>query len=211
MKNPFYPMTLILIISSLLMSCGGPSDGTEIEFTTTVNVLEQGNLSVPDEYRDLPILGFYFGHDLPRGPVLRTSFAEISNWRLPAAGPEFAFCNDGDIHTRALVDNFLTSISLIGDTGNEDVSDDIDCNCDSRIESIAFNHLEVVYEGAVGPQYEGFELKGDFLCPNSVEGHHIAGDREFGGEVEASISVTLRVLPDNSALVADITLHMIEV
>jgi hypothetical protein len=210
MKNLTYLLLSILIVP-LLISCPGAPDGTEIQYSTTVNVLTQGSFPLPDEYRDMSIQGFILGLDLLGGPVLRTSSAEISNWILPAAGAELAFCNDGEVQTRRPVGELLRGISLIGDTGNEDVSDDTDCHCDSRIDNILFNRLEIVFSEFESIGFDNLQISGDILCPNSAQGHHIAGDREFDGEVDASISVTLRVLPDNSALVADITLHMIEV
>jgi hypothetical protein len=210
MKNCFYPMMLILVISSLLMSC--EDDGTEILFTTTVNVLEQVSSGYPPGWEEWPIAGYYLGHGLPPDALLRTSSAEVSEWILPGAGAEFGICSDGETYSRDVNINFLRIVTLIGDTGAEDVSDDADCKCDSRIESIEFYPFTVLFDGVPDTVRVPFmTLSGDFFCPNSVEGHHIAGDRDFGGDVNTSISVTLRVLPDNSALVADITLHMIEV
>lgn len=209
MKNQFYPIVLILVISSLLISCA--DDGTEILFSTTVNMLEQVSSGYPPGWEDLPITGFYAGYGLPPETLLTTWTTGVEGWILPAAGPEFGICSDGETYSRDIESDFLRIVTLIGDTGENDVSDDADCRCDSRVESIEFHPFTVVFAEFPDTVHIPYlSLRGDFLCPNSAEGHHIAGDREFGGEVETSVSVTLRVLPDNSALVADITLHMIE-
>jgi len=72
----------------------------------------------------------------PSGSYKFGSTLQISGWSKKA-GPEFGFCNDGDAHEFS---RDGITVNLIADTGGIDVSDDDDCNCDSRINWISFEN-----------------------------------------------------------------------
>lgn len=61
----------------------------------------------------------------------------------PNAGWEFGGCSDGELITINLSNNPLSSISIIGDTGYEDVSTDENCSCDTQIRSIQFRPISI--------------------------------------------------------------------
>jgi hypothetical protein len=74
-----------------------------------------------------------------------------------------------------------------------------------------FNGLEVVFTDGESIQFSLGKLEGNSLfCPNTPTGHLVRGDREFDGAVDATASITLRVAADGSALLADVTYHVIE-
>lgn len=202
---------LFLITISLYMvlqaTCLRRTDATEIRYEETVDIFAFGSQQNPAS--GTPILGFSTGTAIPPEAV-RVAKDSILTLTLPAAGAELGACQDGEVFRRAVYRKVINSFGLIGDTGNEDVSDDRDCHCDSRIEYIQMNNFTVHFADPVGPvQLESFRIEN--LCPNIPDGHHYSGDREFGGKVFANLWITLRVLPDNSSIVAEVKLHMHEI
>ena len=131
--------------------------------------------------------------------------------RLNGAGFEAIVCNDGEKFGFGTGSTLLNFMEVIGDTGGDDVSEDTDCHCDTRIHAIEFNGLAVEFETGPGIQFSPSRLEGNSLmCPNIPAGHLIRGDKEFGGPVNVSASITLRVADDRRALLADITYRVIE-
>lgn len=193
-----------------MLSCDHASDRTEIRYSTTISVLEQQTIPYTLS-EDQLISGFYLGYDLNDRPLRQTLTYELPEQRLEAAGSEAIACNDGKKYSFGSGSTLLNFIRVIGDTGGDDVSDDGDCGCDTRIDAIEFNGLEVAFDVGTGIQFSPSRLEGKTLmCPNIPGGHHIRGDREFGGPVNVNASVTLRVSDDRRALLADIMYHVIE-
>ena len=63
---------------------------------------------------------------------------------LPEGGSEFISCNDGDKHRLSFNKNsFIDHAIVIGDTGAEDISNDGDCNCDARLDTLVFRDFEI--------------------------------------------------------------------
>jgi hypothetical protein len=203
--------TLILVLA-VAVSCDRPADKTEIQFITTIDVLENSSLEEPEFVRDLPVRGFILGYELEDRTVVTQAIGVIQNRTLPAAGSETPPCNDGEKYNPVAVDDpVIHSMGLIADTGAEDVSDDNNCGCDSRIDFIQLRHIEVFYDGYPTPiQYASLQITGDALCPSIPGGHHVRGDREFGGPVDVGGGVVLRVDPVSNRLVVDISLFMVE-
>ncbi len=66
---------------------------------------------------------------------------------LPEAGSEWPFsCNDGPSYNVRNKHWFVKRLDIIGDTGKEDVSNDINCSCDSKITNIEFKDIYIVLE-----------------------------------------------------------------
>ncbi len=198
-----------------LIACTPKSDKTEVSFTTTIDVLQVGGITLPANFSGVPVTGFLTGDPFARIDPYTRYIGEIPRATLPGAGPEFGDCNDGDRHLIALdpsPDRPLTMTArVIADTGGDDVSDDGTCRCDSRIDEIAINELTVFFGSPTDSVQLGkVTLTGDALCPNIPDGHLVSGDREFGGEVDIFGAVVLRVAPDNSTILADISLSMVE-
>jgi hypothetical protein len=108
-------------------------------------------------------------------------------------------------------DGTTFTAEIIADTGGDDVSDDRNCQCDSKIKSIEIPSLAIYFEGVASPfGIQPLRIEGDVLCPNIPDGHLVNGDREFGGDVEVFGAIILRVAPDRSTLLADISLSMVE-
>lgn len=61
----------------------------------------------------------------------------------PNAGWEFGGCSDGESITLNLSNGPASSISIIGDTGYQDVSTDENCSCDTQIRSIQFRPISI--------------------------------------------------------------------
>jgi hypothetical protein len=127
-------------------------------------------------------------------------YSEVQ-FRDKGAGAETLLCNNGEVKSPPIQGGrLLTSIQIIGDTGNEDISDDLDCNCDSQIKSIVFNPIQV----RVAPIREGELTRVTLdnigtLCPNQ----HVAGDRDFGGNgPRVNCTVNLRVDPTRTFIEA---------
>ncbi|WP_322798409.1 membrane dipeptidase [Thermoflexus sp.] len=64
---------------------------------------------------------------------------------LPGAGGEFIGCNEGEPHviTPSNPDGPVARLIVIGDTGNEDISHDADCGCDSKILRVEFRPIQL--------------------------------------------------------------------
>ncbi len=69
-----------------------------------------------------------------------------------AAGPEVLSCTE-DYEYKSnrnneirLENEFIESIGVIGDTGGSDISQDADCNCDTRITFIRFRAFNFIVE-----------------------------------------------------------------
>lgn len=210
MKNLTLSSVLFCLATICLVSCEDDDDRTEILYEATINVLENQTLpfNVPDGDN---ISGFYLGTDLSDRPLHQSVTYTLPEVTLNAAGAEFGICNDGEKYYYGAGSELLNTLSVIGDTGGDDVSDDGDCGCDTRIHAIEFNALEVVFGTNPSIQFSPSRLEGNSLmCPNIPDGHLINGDREFGGPVLVTASITLRVSDDRRALLADITYHVIE-
>jgi hypothetical protein len=193
-----------------LISCEPDDDRTEILYQTTINVLENQTLPYMLDEGDR-IAGFYLGFDLNDRPLNQSASYTLSEQRLNGAGSEFGICNDGEKYNFGIGSTLLNFIQVIGDTGAEDVSDDGDCGCDTRINVIEFYGLDVLFESGDHIAFSPSRLEGNTLmCPNIPAGHLINGDRDFGGPVKVDASITLRVSEDRRALLADITYHVVE-
>ena len=191
------------------------SDKTEVAFTTTIDVLQAGGITLPVNFAGVPVTGFLTGDPFARIDPYTRYVGEFPRATLPGAGLEVGDCNDGDRHLIALdpsPDRPLTmTAKVIADTGGDDVSDDRTCRCDSRIDEIEINELTVFFGSPPDSVHLGkVIITGDLLCPNIPDGHLVSGDREFGGEVDIFGAVVLRVAPDNSTILADISLSMVE-
>ncbi len=206
---------LSISILTLFISCTNSSPKTEIAFTETVDIFQVGNQGLLPEYDGVRITGFNLGYPIYNRDQVTRYIGDIPRATLDGAGLEAGICNDGDKHLVALDPSpdrpLLLTAQIIGDTGNEDVSDDRNCRCDSRIDEIALQGLVVFFEGGLPPlQFANFKLSGESLCPNTVDGHLVSGDREFGGSVDIFGAVVLRIAPDSSTILADVSLSMIE-
>lgn len=209
MKKTIYAAPLLLGFIAF-SACEDDPDRTEILYQTTINVLENQTLPYTLAEGDR-IEGFYLGYDLTNRPLNQSVTFELTERRLVGAGGEAIVCNDGEKYSFGTGSTLLNFIEVIGDTGGDDVSDDADCHCDTRIHAIEFNGLDVEFENSIGTSFSPSRLEGNSLmCPNIPGGHLINGDREFGGPVNVSATVTLRVSDDRRALLADITYHVIE-
>lgn len=68
--------------------------------------------------------------------------SELNIFDAPRAGSELPFgCNDGDVIVKRFPNGVGKSIRLIADTGAADISDDLDCSCDSKILQIILNSI----------------------------------------------------------------------
>jgi len=206
---------ILLFLAASMISCSNRSDKTEIAFTETIDVFQVSSPSLPARYSGIPITGFVVGYSLDNTAPIQRYIGEFPRATLEGAGEEFGSCNDGRKHLIALDPSpdrpLRMTAKVIGDTGAEDVSHDRNCNCDSRIDEIAVEGFAVYFQGMSEPlQFDGFKLSGEELCPNIEDGHLVRGDREFGGAVDIMGAVILRVAPDNSTILADISLSMIE-
>ena len=205
--------TALIVLT--LASCGPRSEKTEVSFTTTIDVLQVGGITLPSEFDDVPVRGFLTGDPFADTDPVTRYIGEFPRATLRGAGPEVGACNDGQRHLVALdpsPDRPLTmTAQVIGDTGAEDVSTDDNCRCDSRIDEIEINELTVFFDSELDSVQLGkVTLTGSTLCPNIPDGHLVSGDREFGGSVDIFGAVVLRVAPDRSTILADISLSMVE-
>ncbi|MDW8065425.1 MAG: membrane dipeptidase, partial [Anaerolineae bacterium] len=64
---------------------------------------------------------------------------------LPGAGWEFIGCNEGESYdiTPSNPDGPVARLTVIGDTGAEDISHDADCRCDSKILRVEFRPIQL--------------------------------------------------------------------
>lgn len=67
-------------------------------------------------------------------------------FRAPAAGFEFGLCADGEILTRVPASGPVRLFELIGDTGNDDGSNDWNCGCDAQFRRADFHPITVGLE-----------------------------------------------------------------
>ncbi len=198
--------TLLFIISTALLLCGSscPNNSTSVRFTKTLNLLESITPSV-GAMTGRKISGFKLGDFSTERDLLRTSTTGPIQFELPGAGPETPPCNDGTPERRANKAPMIRILSMIGDTGGEDVSDDGDCHCDTHIEFIEFVPIEILFEDGGNLRIPAGSIQGRYLlCPNTPEHHLISGDREFGGAVLATFNCTFRVADNGEGLFADI-------
>lgn len=207
-------LTLAMCIITLI-ACTPKSDKTEVSFTTTIDILQVGGITLPANFNGVPITGFLTGDPFAAIDPYTRYIGEFPRATLPGAGFEVGDCNDGDRHLIALDPNpdrpLTMTAKVIADTGGDDVSDDRTCRCDSRIDEIAIHGLTVFFGSPTDSVQLGeVTLSGDMLCPNILDGHLVSGDREFGGDVDILGAVVLRVAPDNSTILADISLSMVE-
>jgi len=203
-RSPIRRLASLLACTFLLTASTCNTGGTVIQFAETINFLDHIQPSTA-AMTGRRISGFLLGDfDSERDLLQRHQFGPVS-FALSAAGPETPPCNDG---TPLLVDTgdpWVRILSLIGDTGGDDVSEDADCHCDTHIQFMEFGPLELRFaDGGVlrlpASRMDGRRL----LCPNIAAGHLLRGDREFGGGVAYNVRATLRVADDGSGLWADI-------
>lgn len=210
MRTPLYLLVALALMTG--SSCKRTSGLTEIRFSNSFNVFEYGSPALPESYAGLPVTGFILGYSLENTePVTRFEGA-FGPTRFAAAGGEAIPCNDGTAYAVAITDSPVTvMMRVVADTGGDDVSDDRNCHCDSKIESMTLYGVAVFFEGMDVPlQIPELTISGDVLCPNVPDGHLVSGDREFGGEVQVDGSIVLRVADGRPGLLADVGLHMIE-
>ncbi len=63
---------------------------------------------------------------------------------LPESGTEIGPCNNGESHEVGFSnESFLPTVKVIADTGNDDISEDRDCGCDSEIKSVEFKPITI--------------------------------------------------------------------
>jgi len=78
-----------------------------------------------------------------REPIFKKEIVLSNTFRLPKGGAEFIGCNDGTIKD---VKTSYGLAKIIGDTGGEDISDDYNCKCDSKLVDIIFREIAVKYK-----------------------------------------------------------------
>lgn len=101
--------------------------------------------------------------------------------------------------------------SFIGDTGDDDVSHDADCRCDTHIEFLELAPFILHYTDGGRAEFPGARINGRyFLCPNIPGGHHVRGDRKFDNNVIVTFAMTIRVSDDDMNLLTDVRYEVIE-
>lgn len=195
---------LIIITALLLGSISCSNNITSIRYIKTINLLEHITPSV-GSMTGRTITGFKLGEFSSERDLLRNSTTGPILFDLPEAGSESPPCSDGTPYRRAAISPMIRILSLIGDTGGDDVSDDDDCHCDSHIEFIEFVPIEIEFEDGGVMRIPAGSIQGRYLlCPNTRENHLISGDREFGGAVIATFNCTLRLADSGEGLFVDI-------
>lgn len=173
---------IILILLAVIFNANTCDDGTRIRFAKTLNLLE----IITPAYT--PSTGrFITGFSLPDHtgePTLVRRIFSTGNtqFAIPGAGTETPPCNDGTPLTRATnapTAPLVRIVSLIGDTGGDDVSDDSDCRCDTHIQRLELANIIIHYADGIQSSLGNRTIQGRyFLCPNIPEGHLVTGDRE---------------------------------
>lgn len=139
------------------------------------------------------LTGFQLGGDLD-APVRTRAEARVTA-TLPAAGAESPPCNDGTAHVRRVTGDPMfvgDFVSLIGDTGAEDISTDRDCGCDTHISRMSFTLIRMVPSLPNLPDLGSVTLgKADF-CPNTLD-DLVVGDTNLDGQVEVTMTAVLEV------------------
>lgn len=67
----------------------------------------------------------------------------------PIEGFEFIGCNNGPRIPRESIrirGGLIRDIEMIGDTGNDDISNDRNCRCDTQVRSVTFSPIHLVFE-----------------------------------------------------------------
>ena len=194
-----------LFLIAILIVCTANTcrpSGVGLRFRTTINVLEHMRPSVsPATGR--AITGFKLGpFDTQRKTIKSVSFGP-REYRLPAAGPEYGggLCHDGTPLEKVHDEQLVRMISLIGDTGGDDISEDGDCHCDARVNFIELQPIEVVFESGENLRLPpGSMLYGKkLMCPNTS--HAFTDEKDFRGTVIAYFGITLRVADNGFALI----------
>ncbi len=193
------------IITSLQLCCISCSNNsTSVRFIKTINFLESVTPSV-GAMTGRTITGFKLGDFASERELIRTSTTGSSQFDLPGAGSETPPFNNGTPLRRAGIAPMVRILSLIGDTGGDDVSNDDDCHCDTHIEFIEFISIEVQFEDGGNLHIPAGSIQGKrLLCPNTIENHLVSGDRDFGGGVIVTFNLTLRVADSGEGLFADV-------
>lgn len=199
MKSSVGKVALLMLLCVAGIQC---ESDTVLLYRETIDVLD--HIQPPVEpMRGRTISGFTV-EDGTETRHRRYSFGPRQRL-LEKAGAEAIACNDGTPSDFAHGDPLVRITSLIGDTGGDDVSDDADCHCDTRINYIAFSDVNVFFEDGTAVTLEGKRLEGRYtMCPNIPDGHHVRGGRDFNGAVRVTYGITLRVSDDNFSLLADV-------
>jgi len=201
------PLALLLSSAVIALQFGCAGDISTVAMTRTIDILA----TIPAEDRPRNVTGFQLGEEL-NAPV-QTSVTWIAETTiLPAAGGETPPCNDGTSRRLRPVDGDGFSkdpfvlVSVIGDTGGDDISGDRDCGCDTHISRMLFKSLRIVSDP---PELAlaNLELGKPQLCPNRLD-DIVIGDSEFGGPVQVDLTSTLRVT--DGGLFLDVSYVVIE-
>ncbi|MDW8054995.1 MAG: membrane dipeptidase, partial [Anaerolineae bacterium] len=80
---------------------------------------------------------------IPPGATLVPPTVSEFDASLRAAGAEFGACNDGEQHEIRITEGPVSRMVVIADTGGDDISDDENCGCDTKIVSLEFRPLRV--------------------------------------------------------------------
>ena len=111
---------------------------------------------------------------------------------LKEGGPELWGCNDGDQYEMVTNKQTVKSIKIIGDTGGQDISTDRDCKCDSKIQRIDFNRIQVILSDFSVPN----DLTNCNMLKNKHRGYTVVGNsitrevkvKDNGGSCEYDIN-----------------------
>ena len=88
----------------------------------------------------------------PNGKYINPStfsnnYLDTSVKTLNEGGFELGSCNDGTVHKMQFKErDFVHFAEVIGDTGADDVSNDLNCRCDSKIKTIYFKPIRICLE-----------------------------------------------------------------
>jgi hypothetical protein len=94
---------------------------------------------------------------LDRSQVKQGLRSVIMPHTFPGAGGEFGGCNDGKVFSfpsHKIKGNLVQELHIIADTGGDDVSEDDNCHCDTRVEKITFKPFGLLIKD--GKRGDGF-------------------------------------------------------
>ncbi len=196
-------LLLIGAVATALTACGTT---TSIVMTKQIDVLDhltsRGLLTTTGH----TVTGFRVGTTLPLPPFTTTASSRAETTVLPEAGSEVeGFCpGDGDGHDLTLTGNAVTSVTVIGDTGNDDVSSDDDCHCDTQVKELLIDNLDIEATPPIPFGFSNVTFGRDVLCPNRHAAHTShSGGLDFGGAVVVNFAAILSVV--DGRLLLDVT------
>lgn len=134
------------------------SPNIHIDVSTTINPTKKQVVAFIDLNEDTSGTNFQYRYparvlytvpnDRFRIVAVTSPMTSTLTTRGPSAGAEFGLgCNNGPIIPSSaflISGGLVTGVEMIGDTGGDDVSDDADCDCDSRINRIEFARISVL-------------------------------------------------------------------